>query len=193
LLAESPDIAGPDRRLLTIIQQHCVRVNGIIESILQLSRRDRSLPELINLNDWLNVFIEDMRHIHADIDIQKTCDNGQMVRFDPQQLYQVTTNLVSNAIHHGKLNNSHTVKIICSEDLISQLPYMDIQDGGVGVPPQHQKHLFEPFYTTEKSGTGLGLYISRELCEANQAHLDYIPLDNGGCFRISFSHPNRLI
>ncbi|HEX5276589.1 MAG TPA: ATP-binding protein [Fluviicoccus sp.] len=193
LLAESPDIAGPDKRLLAIIQQHCLRVNGIIESILQLSRRDRSLPELLNLNDWLDVFIEDMRHIHAEIEVQRHCDPELMVRFDPQQLYQVTTNLVSNAIHHGKLNNCATVKIFCAEDPISNRPYMDVQDGGVGVPAQHQKHLFEPFYTTEKSGTGLGLYISRELCEANQAHLDYIPLDNGGCFRISFSHPDRLI
>ncbi|RZU47477.1 sensor protein PilS [Fluviicoccus keumensis] len=193
LLAESNSITGPDQRLLMIIQQHCVRVNGIIESILQLSRRDKSLPERIRLSEWLAVFIEDMRHIHADIDIQTACDEALEVRFDPQQLYQVTTNLVSNAIHHGLLNQCHTVKIVCGLDHISHLPFMDILDGGLGVLPERQKHLFEPFYTTEKTGTGLGLYISRELCEANQAHLDYIPVDSGGCFRISFSHPDRLI
>ena len=85
------------------------------------------------------------------------------------------------------------MQIVCDVDIISKLPYLDVRDEGKGVPVEHQKHLFEPFYTTEKQGTGLGLYISRELCEANQAHLDYIPQDRGACFRISFSHPNRLI
>lgn len=193
LLAESPQITGPDRRLLAIIQQHCVRVNGIIESILQLSRRDKSLPERFNLREWLEVFLEDMRHIHPSVHIHLECEPDHIVRFDPQQLYQVVSNLVANGIHHGSLNNAPDLQILCNHDPISKLPYLEIRDGGVGVPPDRQKHLFEPFYTTEKSGTGLGLYISRELCEANQAHLDYIPGASGGCFRITFSHPNRLI
>jgi two-component system sensor histidine kinase PilS (NtrC family) len=193
LLAESEAIEGPDRRLLTIVQQHCVRVNGIIESVLQLSRRDKSLPELIPLDNWLDIFLEDMRHIHPEVTIDKMCDPALSVRFDPQQLYQVVSNLTSNAIHHSKANNHPVVQIVCDVDIISKLPYLDVRDEGKGVPVEHQKHLFEPFYTTEKQGTGLGLYISRELCEANQAHLDYIPQERGACFRISFSHPNRLI
>lgn len=193
LLAESSVIEGPDRRLLNIVQQHCVRVNGIIESVLQLSRRDKSLPELILLSQWLDIFLEDMRHIHPDIEIEKDCDPGLTVRFDPQQLYQVVTNLVSNAIHHGHLNDNCTVSIVCDEDIVSKLPFLDVRDHGRGVPPEQVRHLFEPFYTTGNNGTGLGLYISRELCEANQAHLDYIPQESGACFRITFSHPNRLI
>ena len=134
-----------------------------------------------------------MRHIHPDIEIEKDCDPGLTVRFDPQQLYQVVTNLVSNAIHHGNLNDNPTVSIVCDEDIVSKLPFLDVRDHGRGVPPEQMRHLFEPFYTTGNNGTGLGLYISRELCEANQAHLDYIPLESGACFRITFSHPNRLI
>lgn len=192
LLAESPTIEGPDRRLLVIVQQHCVRVNSIIESVLQLSRRDKSLAQMIDLNEWLDIFIEDMLHIHRDIIIHKTCATGLQIRFDPQQLYQVVTNLVDNGIRHGLSNGCHELHLFAGEDGISQLPFLDVKDGGTGVPREQQKHLFEPFYTTEKSGTGLGLYVSSELCEANQAHLDYIPQVSGGCFRISFSHPNRL-
>lgn len=193
LLAESEVLVGPDRRLINIIQQHCVRVNGIIESVLQLSRREKSLPELMDLNDWLSIFLEDMSHIHPDITLNKVCDNQLMVRFDAQQLYQITSNLVSNGIHHGLKNHSDTIDIRAGLDPISKLPYLDIRDYGFGITPEQQKNLFEPFFTTEKNGTGLGLYISRELCQANQAHLDYIPQDIGACFRISFSHPNRLI
>lgn len=193
LLAESPAIEGPDRRLLTIVQQHCVRVNGIIESVLQLSRRERSLPELFRVEEWLDVFLEDMQHIHPEIEIHKACKPAMEVRFDPQQLYQVLSNLVANAIHHGQLNHQNAIRVVCDDDPISHLPYLEIRDQGRGVPPDQVKHLFEPFYTTGRNGTGLGLYISRELCEANQAHLDYIPQDSGACFRITFSHPNRLI
>ena len=54
--------------------------------------------------------------------------------------------------------------------------------------------MFEPFFTTDKGGTGLGLYLARELCEANQAHLSLVEDDRPGCcFRITFAHPGRMI
>ena len=55
--------------------------------------------------------------------------------------------------------------------------------------------MFEPFFTAKEvgKGTGLGLYISRELCQSNQARLDYKPREGGGsCFRITFAHPRKL-
>ncbi|MAE22943.1 MAG: PAS domain-containing sensor histidine kinase, partial [Pseudomonas sp.] len=68
-----------------------------------------------------------------------------------------------------------------------------ILDDGPGVPPDQEQPIFEPFYTTENKGTGLGLYISRELCQSNQARLDYKPREGGGsCFRITFAHPRKL-
>jgi two-component system sensor histidine kinase PilS (NtrC family) len=55
----------------------------------------------------------------------------------------------------------------------------------MGVAAGNVSKLFEPFFTTENQGTGLGLYISRELCEANSASLDYLPGGPGGHFRIN--------
>ena len=58
------------------------------------------------------------------------------------------------------------------------------------MPGEEAGSLFEPFFTTENKGTGLGLYISRELCESNRARLDYVPREgSGACFRITFAHP----
>jgi len=73
-----------------------------------------------------------------------------------------------------------------------QIPYLDVIDDGPGVDPATEEHLFEPFHTTENAGTGLGLYISKELCEANQAQLSYRRTDAGkSCFSIHFPHPDR--
>ena len=71
---------------------------------------------------------------------------------------------------------------------------LDVIDEGIGISEAERDHLFEPFYTTETKGTGLGLYISRALCEANEARLDYLrDDDNKSCFRISFPHPDRRL
>jgi two-component system sensor histidine kinase PilS (NtrC family) len=74
------------------------------------------------------------------------------------------------------------------------LPVLEVIDHGPGIAEEHITHIFEPFYTTEASGTGLGLYISRELCESNQARLEYEPMvPRGSCMRITFAHPKRLV
>lgn len=194
LLEESEAIVGPDRRLLNIVSQHCQRVNNIVEKVLQLSRRQKSSPQLINLQSWLADFVvEYSASSQSPHNIHIECPDTLSVRFDPDQLYQVLNNMVSNGLYYSRKNNQNSVRVVAKIDTINSLPYIEIYDYGYGIMPEQQKHLFEPFYTTEKTGTGLGLYLSRELCEANQAHLDFIPQNIGACFRITFSHPNRLI
>ena len=63
---------------------------------------------------------------------------------------------------------------------------VQVKDDGAGVRPEAIPQLFEPFFTTDATGTGLGLYIARELCEANDARLEYVQVPGGGgCFRIT--------
>ena len=115
-------------------------------------------------------------------------------RMDPHQLTQVLTNLVQNGMRYSAQKHQHgQVWLTLFRDPESDLPVLEVQDNGPGVAPEQLQHIFEPFYTTENQGTGLGLYISRELCESNQAHLDYNPREGGGsCFRITFAHPRKL-
>lgn len=195
LLAESDALLGPDLRLLEIIQQHCKRMNGIIENVLQLSRRQVSSPELFHLCEWLEAFVEDFnggRPKPAEISV--ICDENLQVRFDPKQLDQVVTNLVANGLRYSlQASGNETLMLRVGHLTLDGLPYLDIIDNGPGVPATVREHLFEPFYTTENTGTGLGLYLSRELCEANQARLDCMAHDApGACFRITFAHPGRL-
>jgi len=196
LLAESPQLQASDTRLTDIIQQHSQRMNSIIENILQLSRLQRSHPEEFLLKPWLQDFVTtfcstqgiETRYITIDIAPLDT-----LVRIDPTQLNQVLWNLCHNGLRysvkqtgnlrltlHGGINNE------------SVNPFLEVIDSGPGVSQDALDHLFEPFFTTEPKGTGLGLYISRELCESNQARLNYIPTPGrGSCFRIVFADPRR--
>jgi len=113
---------------------------------------------------------------------------------DPNQLTQVLTNLVQNGLRYsGQQNPRAQVWLRLFRDEASDLPIVEVLDDGPGIAAEQLQNIFEPFFTTESKGTGLGLYISRELCESNQARLDYRERPEGGsCFRIVFAHPRKL-
>src|SRR5699024_9655998 len=114
-------------------------------------------------------------------------------RMDPHQLDQVLMNLVENGFRHSSKKNAlGQVWLHLYRHPQTELPILEVVDDGPGVAVEEQSKLFEPFYTTENKGTGLGLYISRELCESNQARLDYVPREQGSCFRIVFAHPHKM-
>ncbi len=119
---------------------------------------------------------------------------GLHSRIDPDQLHQVLTNLVQNGLRYSVQKKSDAqlwIKLFI--DAESELPVLEVHDDGPGIAPERLDKIFEPFYTTEAKGTGLGLYISRELCESNQARLDFKPSEHGGsCFRITFAHPRKM-
>ncbi len=195
LLAESPDLTSPDQRLADIIQSHCRRVNTIIANVLELSRRRQPSLERILLCEWLERFVAEYREAHpSDPEIElRTGQPTVAVQFDPSHLQQILTNLLDNAQRYAR-GEVGSVQLSAGVDDISDRPFLQVTDDGPGVAPDRITHLFEPFFTTESKGTGLGLYISRELCEANQARLSYVPaIPRGSCFRIAFAHPKRVM
>ncbi len=195
LLAESPSLEKSDIRLTEIICHHSDRVNKIVENVLQLSRSDKSKPQKLVLSDWLNDFANEFRrdqHIDAnEISVDVTPPELEIL-MDPSQLHQVLWNLCQNGLRHSAdWPNMPKVELIGGIIENAQTPYIDIIDHGPGIDTETALKIFEPFFTTQSSGTGLGLYIARELCEANNARLIYIPMPkSGSCFRISFSHMN---
>ena len=196
LLQEAEDLQGPDQRLAQIIQDHSKRMNLVIENVLQLSRRRQAEPQLLDLKYWLHRFASEFRSsAPTDRQIHLETQGGSLqTRMDPHQLTQVLTNLVQNGLRYSaQKHRLGQVWLRLFRDEASDLPVLEILDDGPGVPPEQEQHIFEPFYTTENKGTGLGLYISRELCQSNQARLDYKTREGGGsCFRITFAHPRKL-
>jgi two-component system, NtrC family, sensor histidine kinase PilS len=196
LLQESEELQGPDLRLAQIIQDHSRRMNLVIENVLQLSRRRQAEPQLLDLKYWLHRFAAEFRtSAPADRQLHLETQGGTIqTRMDPHQLNQVLTNLVQNGLRYSAQQHGRGqvwLKLFRAPD--SELPVLEVLDDGPGVPADQLQHIFEPFYTTENKGTGLGLYISRELCESNQARLDYKTREgSGSCFRITFAHPRKL-
>lgn len=185
LLAESPELSAQDQRLLDIIHSHTRRVNHIIEDILQLSRRSDSRREQIDLNQWLEKYL-------AGFMLEQNLDNEPfklilnpytlMAFADANHLKQIMDNLCQNALKYGQ---PQLGKIILQSRLLAQTPCIEVIDHGAGINRQQREHLFEPFFTTSSTGTGLGLYISKELAELNQAKLSYhVTSEDQTCFRL---------
>lgn len=190
LLAES-ELPESDLRLLEIIRSQCLRMNAIVENILQLSRRERSKPELLQLNRWVSSFVEEFRNVQplgGDELRAIIPEGGISVVFDSDQLQQVAWNLAKNALRHGRMpDQAARVSIVARRLPESGQPVLEVVDRGPGIPEKLRPHVFDPFFTTNEHGTGLGLYIARQLCEANQATLELVSVAGGGaCFRVAF-------
>ncbi len=194
LLAESEELDSADRRLTQIIQDHSQRMNRVIENVLQLSRRQQSAPQRLDLKPWLENFVAESREQASERQqIHLRINSGDFTTLmDPNQLRQILDNLLRNGWRHSALlHDQAQVWLGLFTDPDSQLAVLEVQDNGPGVPAEEQAHLFEPFFTTTSQGTGLGLYLSRELCESNQARLDFQSRQGGGCFRITFAHGRK--
>lgn len=196
LLEESRDIAVSDRRLLEIIRQQGTRMNGIVENVLGMARREPAKPEHVELMGFVRQFVDEYRASHPiELDtLRATGVHAQAPALvDPRQLHQALTVLVHNALTYGRLPGEParvTVHVYFDE---VGLPAIDVLDRGPGIPDSVAERLFRPFFTTSAHGTGLGLYIARELCRANQASLDYVPVPGGGgCFRIRLAGASAL-
>ncbi|UXI67691.1 ATP-binding protein [Tahibacter amnicola] len=190
LLAESEELAEADQRMVEIINNHCARANDVVENILQLSRRERSRPELVDVNAWVTSFVEEYKASNdLGIDQLRAVTQPRLIDglVDPQQLQQVVWNLVQNAIRYGRLPGEPARVAVIARMLGEKgPPVVEVVDRGPGIPQKVAAQIFEPFFTTHEYGTGLGLYLARQLCEANQAALEYVPVAGGGsCFRIT--------
>ncbi|MGC8121929.1 ATP-binding protein [Marinobacter sp. VGCF2001] len=199
LMEESPNLDDGDLRMLDIIRRHSRRVNGIIENVLDLSRRRAANSELIDVGEWLQEFQHDfLQTVEGEdaptIELVLEAPLPQ-ARFDKSQIEQVMVNLCDNGLRYSKQQTGQNqIQLIAGATEDRERAYVDVRDFGPGIGAEHRQSVFEPFFTTDKSGTGLGLYLARELCEANQAHLSLVDDEQPGCrFRITFAHPGRMI
>lgn len=172
-------------RLLQIIRDNTLRLDQMVQDVLQLNRRDRAQRELFPAEPFLRGFIEQFclsEKIPAS-GISLEMESAGTICFDRGHLHQVLWNLCRNAWRHGRQQDG-SLRIYVSAAHMENVVQIDVIDDGPGVDKALQSQLFEPFFTTFSSGTGLGLYIAREICEANDASLDYIEVAPGGQFRI---------
>ncbi|WP_322402801.1 sensor histidine kinase [Massilia luteola] len=172
LLAE--DLHGPaEVRLLRIVNDNVARVNRMVEDILKLSRKVQPNGTPLALDDFLPELRAEFTEMHGmagDI-VWVGSAHGRSVRFDGLHLREVLVNLLGNAIRYAS-GKPASIRVCPVLDATGRME-LHVQDDGPGITPEVRAHLFEPFYTTSSKGTGLGLYLARELCLNNGAMLDY--------------------
>src|SRR5688572_33098679 len=198
LLGESPSLSDEDKRLTEIIRTNGDRVRQIIENVMSMARRENSRPERLILGAWLEGFREEfcatmqvkperlaISSLLGDVEIQA----------DPSQLRQIVWNLCENAIKYGAHEpHSEVIELRVGRMASTARPFLEVADRGPGIAVQHREKIFEPFFTGNERGTGLGLFLARELAQTNGATLLYEPRTSGGSlFRLVFRDPERWV
>lgn len=197
LLGESPNLSAEDRRLTQIVRGNADRVSTIIDNVLQLSKRSETRLERLSLAMWLEEFREEFcetMQLPRDRLVIEGGGEDIEVRADPTQLHQVLWNLCDNALRHAasESTGAATIEIRSGRLNPSGRPYLEVADRGPGVAAEHIERIFEPFFSGGRGGTGLGLFLARELSQTNGATLLYEPREGGGSvFRLVFADPRR--
>ena len=195
LLSESTTLSDGDRRLTEIIRKNGARVSTIIDNVMQLSRREETRPERIPLATWVRDFIDEFRDT-VELPESRFAlilpEDDMEVRVDPTQLHQILWNLCDNARKYGLKDDQSRIEVSAGRLSGSARPYLEIADRGAGISPNAAFRIFEPFFTEHAGGTGLGLFISRELAQCNGALLTHEHRPGGGSiFRVVFADPLR--
>ncbi|MBU0622057.1 MAG: PAS domain-containing protein [Gammaproteobacteria bacterium] len=179
-------------RLFQIILDNTRRLNRIVQDVMQVNRRDRLQAEILNLSERLDELIDNLCQVEQ---VPRTVFSMQVdascaVRFDRGHFEQVLWNLCRNALRYSQRRDGSVIIRATTAD--DGKVTLEVADDGPGVSGDAEQKLFEPFFTTDSGGTGLGLYIARELCEANGAMIDYRRGPDGGArFRIQFGGNNE--
>lgn len=182
-----PEGSGVETRLLRIIRDNVRRLDQVVADVLMLSRRPRGERVRVQLAQVLPEVVERWRAealrragaagasgVGAEINpnlVRVAVDLDKPVLFDPAQLQQVVGNMLDNALRYcRRVPGSILLAAYALDETHAELV---IWNDGPEVPTEQQRSLFEPFFTNDAQGTGLGLYMARELCSANDAQIRY--------------------
>jgi two-component system sensor histidine kinase PilS (NtrC family) len=192
LMGEGDKLDSEDEHLKQLILKNCQRMNRVIKNVLQISRRESSNPETIKINTFLKQFKKDFMLINScklDIKVPK----GQhLVVFDRSQLEQILVILCDNAMQHGK-NAKGKVNISIVYEQYMNIKRIHVCDDGSGISPENRATIFDPFFSTLRTGNGMGLYIAKDLCEVNQAQLTLEESKSGSHFLLTLKQNKEIM
>ena len=186
LLEEDGAVVPEGQRLLTMIRNNAKRIDRIVGEVLQLNRRDRQQPEVIAFAEFLRSLTDEI--VQAENmppgGVLMQIPDDLTVIFDRGHLNQIAWNLIRNAWQHCQKKEG-SIRIAARAGYMGDAVICELADDGPGIPAELRGQIFEPFFTTRPGGTGLGLYIARELADANGAALELLPKGPGAHFRMT--------
>lgn len=181
-------------RLLCILNDNVGRLDRIVRDVLELGRQNRAQLEMLRLDRFCIDFVEhffNAENLAPDI-VRLEALPAIQICFDRSHLHQVLWNLVSNALRHSTRGKG-AVRIEVIIPGATGRVELHVLDDGPGVAAKVREQVFEPFFTTHHQGTGLGLFIARELCVANGASLELAPAAACGHFILAGRNDTCLL
>jgi two-component system sensor histidine kinase PilS (NtrC family) len=186
LLEEDGAVAPEGSRLLTMIRNNTKRIDRIVGEVLQLNRRDRQQPEVVPFAEFMRSLIDEI--VPAENmpprGVVTQIPDDLLIIFDRGHLNQIVWNLLRNAWQHCQKKEG-SIRLVARAGYMGDAVICELNDDGPGIPAELRPQIFEPFFTTRPGGTGLGLYIARELADANGAALELLPKGPGAHFRMT--------
>lgn len=186
LLQEESGVSTGARRLTAIIKDNTRRLDRMINDVQSLNRGERAQRERFGLAPYLRNFVEQFiatEKLDADV-ISLHLAVEPHILFDRDHLNQVLWNLCQNALRHSR-RGPGSIRLLVDRAPRGNAVRLEVVDDGPGIAPESRGKLFEPFFTTSPGGTGLGLYLAREICEANGASLEYVETAGGSRFAVT--------
>ena len=178
--------AAKCRILLRILNDNVIRLDRIVKDILELGRQSRAEPEWLAADEFCSAFLEQFASSEglAEGVVRLVVHDAVPICFDRSHLHQVLWNLVSNALRHSS-GGQGAVRVVLQNGASDGRVELHVIDDGPGIPETVREQIFEPFFTTHTKGTGLGLFIARELCATNGARLELAPTSSGAHFIVA--------
>ena len=176
ILAASDHLDGTNQRLMKIVLRETDRLNELVNEFLEFARPTPPAFEDTSLKQLLEEMILVFRYLHteenesminADVDVELVMDDDTQVEADPRQLRQIFWNLLNNAIQ--AMPDGGAVRMV-----VSRRPReveVKIVDQGVGIPTEKLNRIFDPFYSTKKGGTGLGLALVHRILDEHNGRV----------------------
>lgn len=180
----------PNQEHLTRLQQDCVRLNNLMESVLNFSRNTQYKFEPVDLKEFLQRILDRWRPRFGKVNVEAQLfvqDGTPKAYADPRSLEQVFTNLISNAVDAMSKSGGHlTLQVSPKVNSIGRTEVVvAVLDDGPGIPDEIRERIFEPFVTTKPHGTGLGLAITKRIVTAHHGSIQVNSFPGGTVFEVT--------
>jgi len=191
LLGESTALQGEERRLAEIIETQTDRMDRVVENVLSLARRRSSNARSVDLRDIVNDYIDRFDHAalaNSTVNLETQLpDHPATVMADPDHVRQILETLGENARRHGRESDERChIRIDLARGRQPGTWRLAVCDRGPGVAEKIRNKIFDAFFTTREDGTGLGLFVAKNLCEVNRMRIVYEQRDEWNCFVLRF-------
>ena len=184
------DQASPHYELVTRMQNDCVRLTYLLDSVLSFSKPVEFHMTKVNLGQMLQGLLDRwsprMRRLNITPSFESLLAEPGVIG-DIRSLEQVFINLINNAVQAmEKAGGSLNIKIhpIAAEKVPAMIE-VTVSDSGPGIPDDIRDHIFEPFMTTNQNGTGLGLAISKRIVTAHKGNIFVESFTGGTIFHVT--------